>query len=141
MYVVRCHYFVTIFVEPDKILLVDRHGKKSVLQRRYYILPQSTLITLSEMNHKITELQRLEGTSRYHQVQPPCKAGPLQQAAQGGIQAGLEHFQRRRIHNLPGQPVPELCHPYCEEVPSHIGVALPMLQFRAVSPCHVPTDC
>ena len=38
----------------------------------------------------------------------PCKAGPLQQAAEIGIQVRLEYLQRRRIHNLPGQPVPVL---------------------------------
>jgi len=30
---------------------------------------------------------------------------------------------------------------YCEEVPSHIGVELPMLQFMVISPSPVPTDC
>ena len=46
-------------------------------------------------DHRITDLQELEGTSRDHQVQPPCKAGPLQQAAQVGVQADLEYLQRR----------------------------------------------
>ena len=55
-----------------------------------------------------TELLGLEGTFRDHQVQPPCKAGSLQQVAQVGVQMGLEFLQRRRIHNLPGQPVPVL---------------------------------
>ena len=86
----------------------------------------------------ITELQRLEGTSREHWVQPPCKAGSLQQV---GVQVGLEYLQRRRIHSPWGQPVPVLRHPYCEEVPSHIGAELPMLQFMVISPCPVPTDC
>jgi len=74
----------------------------------------------------------LEGTSRDHRVQPLCKAGPLQQATQAGIQADPEYLQRRRIHNLPGQPVPVLHHPHCEEVPLHIGAELPMLQFLVV---------
>lgn len=38
------------------------------------------MISGEVLNHRITELYRLEGTSRDHQVQPPCKAGPLQQA-------------------------------------------------------------
>ena len=55
--------------------------------------------------HGITELQELEGTSRDHWIQLPCKGGPLQQAAQVGIQVGLEYLQRGRIHNPSGQPV------------------------------------
>jgi len=47
---------------------------------------------------------------------------------------GLDYLQRKRIHNLPGQPTPVLHHPHCEEVPSHIGEELPMLQVMAVSP-------
>jgi len=36
------------------------------------------------------------------------KQGHLEQAAQALVQAGLEYLQRRRLHNLPGQPVPVL---------------------------------
>jgi len=36
------------------------------------------------------------------------KQGHLQQAAQDRVQAGLEYLQRRRLHSLPGQPVPVL---------------------------------
>ena len=36
---------------------------------------------------------------------PLPKQGHLQQAAQDRVQAGLEYFQRRRLQNLPGQPV------------------------------------
>ena len=40
---------------------------------------------------------------------PPLpKQGHLQQAPQDLVQAGLECLQRRRIHNLSGQPVPDL---------------------------------
>ena len=67
---------------------------------------------------------------------PTAKAGPLQQAALIGVQAGLEYLQRR-IHNLPGQSLPVLYHPYCEEVPSHIGVERLMFKFMAISPCPV----
>jgi len=45
---------------------------------------------------------------------PLPKQGHLQQAAQGLVQAGLEYLQRRRLHNLPGQPVPVLRHPQSE---------------------------
>jgi len=39
---------------------------------------------------------------------PLPKQGHLQQAAQDLVQAGLEYLQRRRLHHLPGQPVPVL---------------------------------
>jgi len=81
----------------------------------------------------------LEGISR-DGVQPPAKAGSLPQVAQVGVQVGLEHIQRRRLHNLFGQPIPVLCQPHCGEVPLHIGTELSILQFMAVSPCPVPTD-
>ena len=42
---------------------------------------------------------------------PLTKQGHLQQAAQDLVQAGLEYLQRRRLHNLPGQPGPGLRHP------------------------------
>jgi len=41
---------------------------------------------------------------------PLPKQGRLQQDAQDLVQAGLEHLHRRRLHNLPGQPVPVLRH-------------------------------
>jgi len=65
------------------------------------------------------------------------KQGHLQQAAQELFQAGLEHLQRRRLHNLPGQPVPVLRHPQREEVLPHIQLKLPVLQFVPVAPCPV----
>jgi len=37
---------------------------------------------------------------------PLPKQGHPEQAAQDHVQAGLEYLQRRRLHNLPGQPVP-----------------------------------
>jgi len=57
------------------------------------------------------------------------KQGHLQQAAEDLVQAGLEYLQRRRLHNLPGQPVPVLRYPQSEEVLPHVQVELPMLQF------------
>ena len=46
----------------------------------------------------------------------PPKLSHLQQAAVDLVQVGLEYLQRRRLHNLPGQPVPVLSHPQREEV-------------------------
>ena len=40
----------------------------------------------------ITESQSLEGTSGDHRVQPPAKAGSLQQVAHVGVQMGLEYL-------------------------------------------------
>ena len=65
------------------------------------------------------------------------KQGHLQQAAQELVQAGLEYLQRRRLHNLPGQPVPVLRHPQREEVLPHVQTELPVPQFVTIAPCPV----
>ena len=65
------------------------------------------------------------------------KQGHLQQAAQDRVQAGLEYLQRRRLHSLPGQPVPVLRHPHSEKVLPHVQTELPMLQFVLIAPCPV----
>ena len=73
-----------------------------------------------------------------HLVQSPLlKQRHLQQAAQDLVQAGLEHLQRKRLHNLPGQPVPVLRHPQREEVLRHVQTELSVLQFVLVAPCPV----
>jgi len=41
---------------------------------------------------------------------PLLKQGHLEQAAQDLVQEGFEYLQRRRLHNLSGQPVPGLHH-------------------------------
>ena len=63
------------------------------------------------------------------------KQGHLQQAAQDLVQAGLEYLQRRRLHNLPGQPVPGHHHPQREEVLPHVQMELPVPQFVPIAPC------
>jgi len=65
------------------------------------------------------------------------KQGHLQQAAKDLVQASLEYLQRRRLHNLPGQPVPVLCHPQREEVLPNVQLELPLLQFVPIAPCPV----
>ena len=65
------------------------------------------------------------------------KQGHLQQAAQELVQAGLEYLQRRRLHNLPGQPVPVFHHPQREEILPHVQTELPVPQFVPVAPCLV----
>ena len=68
---------------------------------------------------------------------PLLKQGHLQQAAQDLVQMGLEYLQRRRLHSLPGQPVPALRHPQREEVLPHVQMELPVLKFVPVAPCPV----
>jgi len=68
---------------------------------------------------------------------PLPKQGCLQQAAQDLVQAGLEYLQRRRLHNLPGQPVPVLRHTQREEVLPLVQTELPVLQFVPIAPCPV----
>ena len=63
------------------------------------------------------------------------KQGHLQQAAEDLIQAGLEYLQKRRLQNLPGQPVPVLHHPQSDKVPPHVQTELPVLKFVPVVPC------
>jgi len=67
----------------------------------------------------------------------PPKQGHPEQAAQARVQGGLEYLQRRRLHNLPGQPGPELRHPQREEVLPHVQTELPLLQFVPIAPCPV----
>ena len=62
---------------------------------------------------------------------PLPKQGHPEQAAQDRVQAGLEYLQRR-LHNLPGQPIPGLRHPQSEEVLPHVQTEGPMLQFVLV---------
>ena len=63
------------------------------------------------------------------------KQGHLQQAAQYLVQAGSEYLQRRRIHNIPGQPVPVLHHPQSKEALPHVQMELPRLPFVPFAPC------
>ena len=65
------------------------------------------------------------------------KQSQLQQAVEDLVQAGVEYLQRRRLHSLPGQPVPVLRHPQREEVLPHIQTELPLLQFVPIAPCPV----
>ena len=69
--------------------------------------------------HRITESQHgwgWKGPLWVTQPNPLTKQGHPEQAAQDLVQEGLEYLQRRRLHNLPGQPVPGLRHPQREEV-------------------------
>jgi len=95
------------------------------------------LMSHQSQNHQTTECLRLEGTSGVTQSNPLPKQGHTEQAAQELVQEGLEYLQRRRLHNLPGQPVPVLCHPQSEEALPHLQLELPLLQFVPAAPCPV----
>ena len=71
---------------------------------RHHFVRMSLCCHLSH-SHKFTESQNCRGWKgpRDHLVQPPDKAVSLDQVAQVCIQAGLEHLQRRRFHNLTSQ--------------------------------------
>ena len=98
-------------------------------------------LSLLRQNHRITESQnhRMVGVGRdlCGSSSPTVllKQGHLQEAAQDLVQTGLEYLQRRRLQNLPGQPVPVLRHPQREEVLTHVQTELPVLQFVPIAPC------
>ena len=97
-------------------------------------IPEYFFITESQ-NHRMVGVGRdVCGSSS---PTPLPKHGHLQQAAQDLVQAGLEYLQRRRLHSLPGQPVPVLRHPQREEVLPHVQMELPLLQFVPIAPCPV----
>ena len=92
---------------------------------------------LTTQNHRIVGVGRdLCGSSSPTLL---LKQVHLQQAAQDLVQAGLEYLQRRRLHNLPGQPVPVLHHPQREEVLPYVQLELPVPQFVPIAPC--PVNC
>jgi len=84
-------------------------------------LSQDTLVSgriTESKNHRVVGVGRdLCGSSS---PTPVPKQGHPEQAAQDLVQAGLEYLQRRRLHNLPGQPFPGLRHPQSEEVLPHV---------------------
>ena len=96
---------------------------------------QTIWITSISQNHRMVGVGRDLCGSSSPTLLP--KQGHLQQAAEDLVQAGLEYLQRRRLHNLPGQPVPGLRHPQREEVLPHVQVELPLLQFVPIAPCPV----
>ena len=76
----------------------------------------------SERLLRITESQSCRGRQGplwVTQSNPLPKQGHPEQAAQDLVQEGLEYLQRRRLHNLPGQPVPGLHQ--SEEVLPRVG--------------------
>ena len=93
------------------------------MTRLHLFFPRNSIIVRwKSVDHRITESQNSRGWKGplwaiYSTPLP--KEGHLQQAAQDLFQVGLEYLQRRRLHHLPGQPVPVLHHPQSEEVMLH----------------------
>jgi len=82
------------------------------------VIERESVQNLATANHRLVRVGRaLWGSPS---PTPLPKQGHLQQAAQDLLQASLEYLQRRRLHNLPGQPVPGLRHPQSEEVLPHV---------------------
>jgi len=68
---------------------------------------------------------------------PLPKQVHIEQAAQDPVQASFEYIQRRRLHNLSGQPVLVLCHSHNQEVLPHIQMQFLLFQFVPIAPCPV----
>jgi len=84
---------------------------------------------MKKWTHRITELQGLEGTSRYHQ------AGALQQVAQVGIQIGLEFISRKGNSSTSlGSLFYCSISPGREEILLCISMELPVFQFLPSAP-------
>ena len=111
-------------------------GLTNLLYLIHHLLILNGLSIFTEsQNHRMVGVGRdLCGSSS---PGPLLKQGHLQQAAQDLVQADLEYLQRRRLHSLPGQPVPALRHPQREEVPPHVQTELPVPQFVPIAPCPV----
>lgn len=64
----------------------------------------------------------------------PLTQVQLEQITQECVQVDLECLQRRRFHNLSGQPVPGLWNPRSKEVSPHTQTEPPVLQSVPVAP-------
>ena len=114
--------------------------KNTVRNSTFCMFTASPLTRFSQLYPLIWESQNVRGWKGplwVTQSNPLPKQGHLQQAAQELVQADLEYLQRRRLHNLPGQPVPGLHHPQSEEALPHVQTELPKFQFVPVDPCPV----
>jgi len=91
--------------------------------------------------HRITQNHRMFGVGRdlWGSSSPTVlpKQGHLEQVAQDFVQVDFEYLQRRSLHNVPGQPVPVLCHSQDKEVLLCVQLELPVLQFVPIATCPV----
>jgi len=97
-----------------KEVIIPINGAGNLVLHIQFCSTSSRPIFTESQNHRIVGVgKNLWGSSS---PIPLPKQGHLQQAAQDLVQEGLEYLQRRRIHNLPGQPVPVLRHAQGKEV-------------------------
>ena len=105
---------------PSRSLLPSRQGglhqvsepcfeRKTVIGKTTasLLLKEGLGVRTDEVRHQ--KDHRMVGVGRAlwgPPAQPPAQAGSPRAAAQHRGQAGLEYLQRRRLHSLPGQPVP-----------------------------------
>ena len=126
-------YYNTSFPLPYDRFWTCTHVLKEVLLSS----PGQDCVAQPIGYHRIIEWWGWKGPLWVTQSNPLPKQGHPEQAAQDLVQAGLEYLQRRRLHSLPGQPVPGLRHPQSEEVLPRGQLELPLLQFVPVAPCPV----
>jgi len=99
------------------------------------------LIKLLGVNN-VTESQnhRMAGARRDlwgpYSPTPLPKQVHLTQVTQDHVQVGVEYLRTKRLHKLPGQPVPVLCQPQSKVLP-RVQLEHPMLHFVPVVPCLV----
>lgn len=53
------------------------------------------------------------------------------------VQIVLEYLQRKRVHNLSGQPVPVSGNTHSKEILLHVQVEFPVDQFLCVTSCPI----
>uniref|UniRef100_A0A8C3JQL9 Pyridoxine-5'-phosphate oxidase n=1 Tax=Calidris pygmaea TaxID=425635 RepID=A0A8C3JQL9_9CHAR len=96
-------------------------------ERYFHSRPKSSQIG-AVVSRQSSVIPDREVSARTHRMTWGGK-GPLEiipsnplpeQVPQERVQVGFECLQRRRLHHLPGQPLPGLCHPQSEEVPPHV---------------------
>ena len=105
--------WLTLALSKDELCLIFLNTCKPIVEyfKNYDRVTESR-------NHRMVGVGRDLCGSSSPTLLP--KQGHLQQAEQDLVQVGLGYLQRRRLHNLPGQPVPVLRHPQREEILPHV---------------------